>query len=173
VPTATPATATPRVVSQNRFWIGAAAALLVLLIGSNAYWATVTSEIRQSQAAFIDQLDQQNVLIAGLTSGNVMQVALNPSEGNARVFWSTQEQVAMLATEGLPTLSQDQTYQLWLITGDTPISAGTFIVDDTGRAILFFDPAQNMSEYDAVGISTEPAGGSEAPTTTPIAVGEI
>ncbi len=163
----------PRAVPLNRFWMSAAAALLVLLFLSNTYWASVTSQIRQTQDEVMAQLQQQDTLIAALAAGNVEQVSLNASEGNARVFWNTEERVAILSTAGLPILSPDQTYQLWLIDGNTPISAGIFTVDDEGRSILIFNPPQGLDSYDGIGISTEPAGGSLAPTTDPIAVGEM
>jgi anti-sigma-K factor RskA len=162
----------PRVVPMNRFWI-VAAALLALFLASNAFWALGTMEIRQTQEQLWTQLQQQNALIEGLTSGDVVLLSLNADQGNARVFWNTAQRRAILSTEGLPPLAADQTYQLWLISGDERTSAGIFQVDDAGRGLLIFDPPKGLSDYNAVGISMEPAGGSDAPTTVPIALGEI
>jgi anti-sigma-K factor RskA len=161
------------IVRLNRLWISAAAAMLALLIVSNAYWAMTTSQIRQEQLEFLAQLEQQNEIITGLTEGNVVQVSLNASQGNARVFWNTDHHVAFLSTEGLPALSQAETYQLWLINGENRISAGTFQVDESGRGILIFNPALPMDDYERMGITIEPAGGSESPTGDGVAGGEI
>ncbi|MGI9822332.1 anti-sigma factor [Agromyces sp. Marseille-Q5079] len=72
-----------------------------------------------------------------------------------------------IIADGLTALDDEQTYELWYIDQNGVVSAGTFDVagDETWR-ILEGDFAQGV----AVGITVEPAGGSEQPTTEPVAV---
>jgi anti-sigma factor RsiW len=68
-----------------------------------------------------------------------------------------------LAVANLPPPPADSTYQAWLIVGGAPVSAGTFAVDATGQGRhLIADAAPGT--FEAVGVSLEPAGGSDQPT---------
>jgi anti-sigma-K factor RskA len=58
------------------------------------------------------------------------------------------------------------TYEAWLIGSDKkPVPAGTF----TSGTSFVYDLKGNSSKTQTVAITVEPAGGSPAPTTTPIA----
>ena len=62
----------------------------------------------------------------------------------------------------LPPPETGTTYQAWLIVGGAPVSAGTFDVDASGRGLHHI--AATTGSFDAVGVSLEPAGGSDQPT---------
>lgn len=79
-------------------------------------------------------------------------LTLNPASGEG-----------VLSVANLPPLTVEQTYQAWLIVEGTPVSAGTFLVDDSGAASHFISDAR-PGAFEAVGVSIEPAGGSEQPT---------
>ena len=79
-------------------------------------------------------------------------LTLNPASGEG-----------VLSVANLPPLTAEQTYQAWLIVEGTPVSAGTFLVDDSGAASHFISDAR-PGAFEAVGVSIEPAGGSEQPT---------
>ncbi len=70
---------------------------------------------------------------------------------------------AVFLAENLGQLDDTQVYQLWLIRGDTPVSAGIFAVDELGRGTLAVSSA-TPGTFDAIGLTIEPAGGSETPT---------
>ena len=76
-------------------------------------------------------------------------------------------------SDSAAALDSAQTYQLWLIDEGQPRSAGVFNPDATGWAWLAFSVEEALTDYQALGISVEPAGGSEQPTTTPLALGAI
>lgn len=68
-----------------------------------------------------------------------------------------------LRVANLPPLDTSETYQAWVIVGETPHSAGTFSVDESGLGTHII-PGDLPTSFDAVGVSIEPAGGSETPT---------
>lgn len=70
---------------------------------------------------------------------------------------------ATLSVVNLPPTGSDETYQAWLIIGETPVSAGVFAVSQDGHGTLAI-PGALPGTFDAVGVSREPAGGSEQPT---------
>jgi anti-sigma-K factor RskA len=62
----------------------------------------------------------------------------------------------------LSSVSEGQTYQLWLIGDEGPVSAGVFQPDSGGGAVVLLDG--DVRPGLVLGLTIEPAGGSEAPT---------
>lgn len=85
--------------------------------------------------------------------------------GSATLHWSDELDRAVLVTEQLPTLAEDQDLEVWLVRGDTPISAGVLAPDEEPAVLDDFLPG------DVIALTVEAAGGSPtgAPTTEPIA----
>jgi anti-sigma-K factor RskA len=69
---------------------------------------------------------------------------------------------AVFSAAGLSAVRDTETYQLWLIGDDGPISAGTFEPDADGGALVLLDG--RVTPGLVLGLTIEPAGGSEAPT---------
>ncbi|MFN8375108.1 MAG: hypothetical protein U0694_19805 [Anaerolineae bacterium] len=76
-----PKAAPAPIIKVSRFWIAASAAMLVLLVASNAYWALVVSNVRKAQDELTAQVQQQDAVVNSLTSGNIVQVDLASSRG--------------------------------------------------------------------------------------------
>jgi anti-sigma-K factor RskA len=113
--------------------------------------------------------------IAGLTAWNLSLqdedqpfVARTTQQGSnsLRMVYLPEEQVAILNLQ-LPPLTSDRAYQAWQITGAGPVSLG--LVSGRGPTAIRAD----LSNASAIAITVEPAGGSAAPTTTPMLVTEI
>jgi hypothetical protein len=85
-------------------------------------------------------------------------------EARGVVYYIPQERLAMLVTSQLPRPAPDRSYQVWLRGSSGVVSAGllTFDEGDVGYAVLHV-PAP-VGEFQWVGISNEPAGGSPQPT---------
>ncbi|SDS54962.1 anti-sigma factor [Agrococcus carbonis] len=87
--------------------------------------------------------------------------------GTATVIWSQQRAQTVLLFDGLPAAPSGSTYQAWYIDAAGPRSAGTFEAAGASTAVLL------EGRWDAgvaVGVTVEPEGGSEAPTTEPFLV---
>jgi anti-sigma-K factor RskA len=69
-----------------------------------------------------------------------------------------------LVVDGLSPLDVDHQYQVWLIVDGQRTSGGVFSVDESGYGVLWLSSPQPLSDYEAVGITIEPAGGSPGPT---------
>jgi anti-sigma-K factor RskA len=154
---------------------GVAAALLII---SNIYWISQINQYRRTEEEIITLLTQQRDLLAAAGAGNVQRVQLVSTEDSsaveATVLYNPTGDLGLLFSDQFPELSPDRAYQLWLLRGEqSPVSAGLFQVDDQGHSVLVFRPSEPIESYDAIAVSTEPASGSEAPTTSPIAVGTL
>ncbi len=85
-------------------------------------------------------------------------------EARGIIYISADGQNGTVIVDGLPQLSSEQQYQLWLIEDGERTSGVVFSVDKYGyRGIQIQSPIP-LQEYGAFGITIEPAGGSPAPT---------
>lgn len=93
-----------------------------------------------------------------------------------QLFWNRRNQVALLHARRLPALAPDRAYQLWLIPeGGAPIPSSVFSPGADGN-VLVRDvrlPVPTEGRYAAFAVTEEPAGGSRAPTTTPLFVAAL
>ncbi|MGX6448588.1 anti-sigma factor, partial [Patulibacter sp. S7RM1-6] len=71
-----------------------------------------------------------------------------------------------LVVRGMASPGDGRQYQVWLQTGkDDPRPSVTFDVDDNGDGEA---ELPDLADVDAVLVTSEPAGGSKAPTTQPV-----
>lgn len=87
--------------------------------------------------------------------------------GSAVVHWSPSLGSVVLVAEGLPSLPDDRTFELWYMRGATPIAAGTF---EASGARATAQLRGQMQAGDTIAVTVEPAGGSPdgTPSTDPI-----
>jgi anti-sigma-K factor RskA len=90
--------------------------------------------------------------------------------GTATVVWSVALERAALIVDGLAALPAGSTYELWYIDGGGATAAGTFDVGGDGKRSVVL--AGDMDAGDTIGVTVEPAGGSDTPSTDPIIVVE-
>lgn len=158
----------------------AAAAAILLLVIMNGVWLAQINQLETEQAALQARLDRQDRILAmlsGAANGGVEEVALHAAgddpDAYAELRWDAQAQVAVLQANNFPPLPADKVYQLWLIQGDERTSGGLFTVDNMGDGVLVFTPPAPLDAFEAFGVTSEPAGGSDGPTTPPVALGQL
>jgi hypothetical protein len=160
--------------SRINFGWAAAAAALILFVISNLYWFTQVQGIQAERAALLE--DQR--MFTAMRSGDVLETELAATDTtmtdySGSVLWQADMQSALLRVENLPTTSANEEYQLWLIGDESPVGVGTFRVNPDGTGVLKFESDTPITAFTAFGITLEPAGGSPAPTTSPMLIGEI
>jgi anti-sigma-K factor RskA len=84
-------------------------------------------------------------------------------QASARALWSRQRGMVFTATE-LPPLPAGRVYQVWVVTGEAPISAGLLEPDPSGRGVGIFSTPADIGAPVAVAVTLEPEGGVPAPT---------
>ncbi len=158
--------AEPRADDKPRGWLTlprwvpvALSVVLAVLAGWNVY---LTGELNALQ----QQLTGTTRAVGLITSPATEAIELASAEGDptahGNAYVNTTSQGVVLVVQRLAPLPTNQTYQAWLITDSGPVSAGLFNVTDAGWGMTWlsipFTPGA------AVGVSREPAGGSEQPT---------
>lgn len=143
----------------RRALIGVVAAALVLVVGLGGWVVSLVGEQRQQQVA-----SQQVSDLLTAPDAKVYTTELNGASVSYVV--SKQRNQALFLGHGVQDPGGNKTYQLWTISGESATSQG---LTGGGTSVVqwFSAPVANA---DAMAVTVEPAGGSPAPTTTPLAV---
>lgn len=152
----------PEPAGRGRSWLPflvAAALALVVGIGAAVTQPWASDEVPQLTAA--EQV---------LQAPDAEEVVLDLGEaGKATVVRSKSEDRAVIRTEDMVSAPDGKAYELWFIEGDEFVSAG-LMPDAADQTVVLDGPAADAV---AVGITVEPAEGSEQPTSDPIAVFDL
>jgi len=92
--------------------------------------------------------------------------------GNVEI--DTSNDSAVLTVASMPKLSENEQYQLWLISAEGDRDSGAvFSVAEDGTATINFNLPVEVGSFDMIGVTVEPAGGSPAPTGAKVLGGEV
>jgi len=136
------------------------AASLALILGGIAIASNLLSPDPSSQAEQMAELKRAPDM-------HEMQAAL-PSGEMVMLRWSPALATSAVIVDGMEPAPSDKVYQLWYIDADGPRPAGILPVEDEGKSWYVLDG--QMDADDKVGVTVEPMGGSDQPTTDPIVV---
>lgn len=146
-------------------WVPGAAivtlAVLVLLLGGLAL--RLNRELAQTRTEMVRLTE---ALVAQDTPP--IRIVGEPDQAPAargRFIYTEHSREGVLVVQGLPAPPDDRVYQLWLVRKDGGRdSGGLFRPDARGQAWLMVQAPRPWSEYQAMGVTVEPAGGSPGPT---------
>ncbi|QCQ16218.1 anti-sigma factor [Microbacterium sp. RG1] len=149
----TPARAPRR--PRSRMWFALAASLAFILalgIGGLSLGRLLTPE-DGAQVALEQIQDAPDAQSASVTLDD---------GASATAHWSASTGRAVLVTDGMPTLEDDKTFEMWFIRDGAPLPAGTFSADDAVSEL-----AGTFQPGDVIAVTVEAAGGSPSglPTT--------
>jgi anti-sigma-K factor RskA len=141
--------------------VAAAAAAVVIFVGGallgSAIAGSNTFEVQQASAlAAINAAPDAQRASAEVDGG-----------GTATLVWSGSLGQSALVAKDLPSLPSDKTYELWYIRDGKATAAGT-MTPNSGAPATWRVLDGTMSAGDTVGVTVEPRGGSDQPTTQPI-----
>lgn len=153
---------TARVTRMAPRLVSVAAAVLAVAVVA---LSVVTAGLRRE----VSELETYEELAAIMQSEDAITLTEQIGQARVQVVASPGSGAGAILANGMDEAPNGHAYQLWLITeDDQALPAGFLDVgeDGHGEHIMRGD----MDGVVAVGITVEPDGGSETPTTTPIAV---
>jgi anti-sigma-K factor RskA len=158
-----PDTALIQAVSRRNWTRGifALAACLVLLVALGFASVSINEYLTRTPAA-IALADIESAPDAQAASVDV------PDGGTATAHWSEELGKAVLVSDGLPVISDDQSFELWFVRDDGAVSAGVFETVAGADATVLLDGA--LEAGDVIAVTVEPEGGAPdgQPTSDPI-----
>jgi anti-sigma-K factor RskA len=160
------------------FSMGVAIVAIVWAVILNTQLSQLRNEVSTLRNAIVAQansleqinqsVDQINAKLPQATPSAVMTISLQGTDvqpqAQGQLIADPNSQSAVLVIVGLTPLEAGRTYQVWLIQGDVPVSAGLLKVDVNGQGVLVVTSEAAIGSFDALGISVEPEEGSPQPT---------
>jgi len=157
------------VITLTRGWpVGLAAAAVVIVV-----LAALGTSLYRQLAVLSARLAAQEQVLSLLAAPSARSVALTGEvPATVRFVFDPERRQGALVVAELRDPGRESVYQLWLIAGTRPESAGVFRPTPGQPVVL--PVAADFTRYQAVAVSVEraPAGASQ-PTATPILVGKF
>jgi hypothetical protein len=155
-----------------------AAAAAFVLAGAQLLRVTSDRNRMRARIAAMDTLtpvtdslraivNERDSMIAAMSGPDVMTVALTNRTARrplGRMTWNRASNDWIMVTYGLRQPREGMTYQVWLITDDARISAGTFRPDADGSTMMRAKYELPRDALRSVAVTEEPEGGVPSPT---------
>jgi anti-sigma-K factor RskA len=145
---------------HGRRWTAAAVAAGVLALGGMAtIWVVQEQRVRDA--------DRQAAQLRDVLAAGDVQVRTTTVSGGGKitVAVSASRNGGVAVLSDLPVPPEGRVYQLWLIDGSSPRSAGVMAAGQRSG----ITPLAAIAGADTLGVTLEPEGGSPAPTSGPLA----
>jgi hypothetical protein len=114
------------------------------------------------------ELAAREATLADLTGRATRTVALagtGPApQASARAWLDPESRRLVLVVYDLPPPPRGQSYQLWVIAGGEPVSAGVFEIDRAGRTRYETTSQPPLAGPVTIAVTLEPAGGVPKPS---------
>lgn len=172
------------VKSSAGYWrpLAVAASFAIVALGLAYYrkdaetrdLATAIAEREAARDSLVGAVRARDEIIAAITGPRVNVVELSSDAvqaPTARMFWDRATNKWTMYAHGLPALKPGRAYELWLVTADAKIPAGTFKPSSDGTATFTATYALEPSQLQAIAVTEEPEAGVPAPTGPIILIG--
>ena len=151
--------------------LGAAIVAILWAVMLNIQLTRLQDQVSLLGDALVAQsnsLQEINSKLSQPTTSPVVTVSLSGTtarpHAHGQLIANPNSNSAVLVIAGLGPLEVGKTYQVWLIDGGGPQSAGLLTVDANGQGMLIVTSELTIGSFQSLGISVEPEGGSDQPT---------
>ena len=137
-------------------------ALIVLNIVSLAQ----LRQIQIQQASLVTQVENAQTVLGLMSSPTIQMIPIRGEQASGTLLLDEGNNKAVLVIQNLPELTENQVYQIWLVKSDGGRDTGGLFRPESGGTYttkIILSP-QSISDYVRIGVTVEPAGGSDAPT---------
>lgn len=157
--------------APGRTWAAAAAVAAVLALGGGTFGA-VEWRAAQDARARQDAAVAREQRIATVLADPARRLVSAPVSSGGTVTLAVAGDRAVVLTAGVPGLPADRTYQLWVVRSDgiSSLGLGPAAAEAAGS---WARPVDGIRPGDTVAVSVEPQGGSQQPTTEPVAAVKV
>ncbi|MER6995914.1 anti-sigma factor [Streptomyces sp. NPDC000410] len=135
-------------------------------LGGIALWQLRAADEARDTARQAQRRTEELAQVLTAPDVRTSSAALGDGGASGTVAVSRERDRAVFLASGLPEPGVGKVYQLWFADGGTMRPAG--LLDPSGGAALLMDGP--VGRATGMGVTVEPAGGSPAPTSEPLAV---
>jgi anti-sigma-K factor RskA len=170
-------------------WLaGAAAAALLFSLAGNGYLLNENQQLAQEREQLAEEADQlaferdviesdyqalleeeeeEGTGVADVLLASNLASAdeeLFSGEGSATIISEDGHVDLLVQVSGMPDLEDEEAFQAWIIEGETPVSAGSFNIDENGNgAVRYRLSDMDDIQVDQIAITLEPQPNNEQP----------
>ena len=177
---------TAKVYSISPFWKYAAAASIILLVGSlivnYTYYQKYNAASNDLQLAQTELQQQKELAQSMDTAMQVMgdmharPVAVksidSTADMGARIYWMTNTNEVYIDPSNLPKAPQGKQYEFWAIVDGAPVNGGVITTEINGKTV-HIQKMQSFGKAQAFAISLENAGPAKTKPGKVMAAGNI
>ncbi|MET9390528.1 anti-sigma factor [Streptomyces sp. NPDC006624] len=160
-----PARSVRRARAMSR-WALAACLAGVVALGGTAVWQHQEAQDARDEARRATRTADAIAAVLAAPDAETRVAGLNGG-GTGTVVVSRSRDQAVFAVSGMSTPPSGKVYQLWFDDGGTMRSAGLMDPGRSEQTVLMRGAVDGAS---GMGVTVEPAGGSEHPTSSPVAL---
>ena len=145
----------------------AMATAFVLLLALNVYSVLQVRALQLQQAELTRQIQTSQTVLAMLSYQNTQSLSINASNSvTGTLMLDTDRNTAALIVWNMPQLQKNQTYQIWLIDPQGGRTSAGIFRPDLGQSFTTASilSTSQLSNFVGIGVTVEPAGGSDQPT---------
>ena len=139
---------------------------VVLLLALNVISISQVQALRSQQAQLMHQIENGQMALVMLSYPHTQSFPIQANHVTGSLLLDREYNNAVLILRGLPPIPENQTYQVWLIAPEGERTSGGLVRPQTDIPFIsqpvYTD--QNLANFVGVGMTIEPAGGSEHPT---------
>jgi anti-sigma-K factor RskA len=157
-------TARPRLNwSFSRVAVGIAIILLMIL---NAFSFLQVRALQSQQAQLMNQIQNGQMALVMLSYPNTQSFPIKTDYVTGSLLLDKEYNNAVLILRGLPSIPENQTYQVWLISPEGDRTSAGLLRPQTNIPFISqpVSAPQDLVNFVGVGMTIEPAGGSDHPT---------
>ena len=139
---------------------------VVVLLAMNFSLLQQIRQIQSQQTQLLNQMDDAQVALAMLSYPGVERLSIDGEDLAGSLLLDNDRNIATLIVWNMPQLNENQTYQVWLIDPQGGrVGAGIFRPQtDQAYTTQVISSSKGFSNYVGIGVTVEPAGGSDQPT---------
>jgi anti-sigma-K factor RskA len=139
---------------------------VVLLLALNVVSISQVRALQRQQAQLMDQIQNGQMALVMLSYPHTQSFPIQHENVTGSLLLDTEYNNAVLILRGLPVIPEHQTYQVWLIASDGKRTSAGLIRPQTDIPFISqpIDSTETIANFVGVGMTVEPAGGSNSPT---------
>ena len=149
--------------SLGRVLMGTAIVLLLVL---NVFSISQVRALQRQQTQLMDQMQNGQAALAMLSYSKTQTFPINTENATGSLLLDKEYNSAVLILRGLPPIADNQTYQVWLISSNGDRTSAGLLQPQVGQPFITeaIHATQELSGFIGMGMTVEPAGGSDHPT---------
>jgi len=139
---------------------------ILLLLALNMFSILQVRALRSQQAQLMDQIQNGQLALVMLSYPHTQSFPIKAENVTGSLLLDKEYNNAVLILRGLPSIPEDQTYQVWLIAPNGERTSAGLLRPQTNLPFIS-EPVystQDLVNFVGVGMTVEPAGGSDHPT---------